>query len=41
MASANDMKAAEKMYSGFISSLKWILPVLAVITALVIIVISD
>ena len=36
MAPANDMKAAEKTYSGFTTLLKWTVPV-AGITALVVI----
>jgi len=38
---ANDMNAARSTYSSFIASLKWILPLLAVITFLVIILIAD
>ncbi len=41
MASANDMKAAEKTYSSFISNLKWTVPLIAVITAIVVILISS
>ncbi|MDN3645921.1 aa3-type cytochrome c oxidase subunit IV [Pontixanthobacter aestiaquae] len=41
MASANDMKAAEKTYSAFIANLKWTVPVIAVITAIVVILISN
>ena len=38
--STNDMKSAEKTYSAFIDNLKWIVPVLCVITLLVILIIS-
>jgi len=41
MASANDMKAAEKTYEGFISLLKWSTPAIAAITALVVILIAS
>ncbi|MXO57523.1 aa3-type cytochrome c oxidase subunit IV [Pontixanthobacter gangjinensis] len=41
MASANDMKAAEKTYNSFIASLKWSVPLLAVITLIVVILIAD
>ncbi|MCP5395841.1 MAG: aa3-type cytochrome c oxidase subunit IV [Sphingomonadaceae bacterium] len=41
MASANDMKAAEKTYAGFISSLKWSVPLLFVLTMLIIVMIAD
>ncbi len=40
MASANDMKAAEKTYGGFISTLKWTVPLIAVIVLIVVILIS-
>lgn len=40
MASANDMDAANKMYGQFISSLKWIVPLLCVITALIVVAIT-
>lgn len=40
MASANDMKAAQKTYGGFITLLKWSVPILAVLTLLVILIIS-
>lgn len=40
MASANDMKAAEKTYSSFISNIKWIIPVVALVTAIVVIAIA-
>lgn len=35
MASANDMKAAEKTYSGFISLLKWSVPAIALLVVFV------
>ncbi len=40
MASANDMQAAEKTYGGFISLLKWSVPIIAVIALLVVVLIS-
>lgn len=40
MASANDMEAAQKTYGGFIGALKWIVPLLAVITALIVVAIT-
>lgn len=40
MASSHDMNSANKMYSGFIASLKWVVPLLAVITFLVILIIA-
>jgi len=40
MASANDMKAAEKTYEGFIGLLKWSTPAIAAIVALVVILIA-
>lgn len=41
MDSANDRKAHEKTYGSFIDMLKWIVPLLAIITALVVILISN
>ena len=38
--SANDMKAHEQTYGGFISLLKWSLPVIIVITVVVVLVIA-
>lgn len=38
--STNDINAARKTYSSFIANLKWIVPVLCVITAFVVILIS-
>jgi hypothetical protein len=40
MASANDMKAAEKTYGGFITLLKWTVPITALIALFVILIIS-
>jgi hypothetical protein len=40
MASGNDMKAAERTYTGFIGLIKWSIPVLAIIVAIVILLIS-
>ena len=40
MDSANDMKAHEKTYGGFIGLLKWSVPLLAVITLIIILIIS-
>ncbi|RDC60537.1 hypothetical protein HME9302_01748 [Alteripontixanthobacter maritimus] len=39
--SANDMKAAGKTYEGFIGMLKWSVPLIAVITAVVVILIAS
>ena len=41
MDSAHDRKAHEKTYGSFIDMLKWIVPLLAIITALVVILISN
>lgn len=41
MASANDMKAHESTYASFIALLKVAVPVLAAITALIVIAISS
>ena len=40
MASANDMKAAEKTYSRFVGALKWTVPLIAVIVLFLIFLIS-
>ena len=40
MAPANDMKAAEKTYSGFIALLKWAGPITALLALLVIFLIA-
>lgn len=41
MESANDRKAHEKTYGSFIDMLKWVVPLLAIITAIVVILISS
>lgn len=41
MNSANDMKAHSKTYSSFIGMLKWAVPLLAIITLLVVILIAE
>ncbi|TMM48889.1 aa3-type cytochrome c oxidase subunit IV [Qipengyuania marisflavi] len=41
MESANDHKAHAKTYDGFIGKLKWSIPLLAVITAVVVFLISN
>jgi hypothetical protein len=41
MASANDMKAAQKTYGAFISALKFTVPALALLTLLIIVLIAD
>ncbi len=40
MASGNDMKAAEQTYSGFIGLIKWTIPVIAILVAIVLALIS-
>ncbi|WP_246204953.1 aa3-type cytochrome c oxidase subunit IV [Altericroceibacterium indicum] len=40
MMSANDMKAAEKTYEQFIGTLKWSVPLIAILVAFVVIAIS-
>ncbi|MCL4671386.1 MAG: aa3-type cytochrome c oxidase subunit IV [Sphingomonadaceae bacterium] len=40
MASGNDMKAAAKTYDGFISLLKWSVPIVALITLVVVVLIA-
>jgi hypothetical protein len=40
MASGNDMKAAEKTYSGFVGLLRWTIPIIAVLVLIVILLIS-
>lgn len=40
MASANDMKAAEKTYGSFISVLKWAVPLIAIITLIIVVMIA-
>ncbi len=39
--SSQDMKSANSTYDSFIATLKWSVPLLAVITAIVVIVIAD
>lgn len=41
MATGNDMKAHEGTYGGFINLLKWTVPFLAVLTILIIVLISE
>ncbi len=41
MQSANDMKAHSKTYGSFIGMLKWTVPLIALVTLLVVILISD
>ena len=40
MESANDMKAHQKTYGGFIGLLKWTVPLLAIVTLLIILISS-
>jgi len=40
MDSANDMKAHQQTYGGFTSLLKWSVPLLAILTLLIILIIS-
>jgi hypothetical protein len=40
MANPHDIKDAEKTYGGFIAALKWSVPLVAVLTLLVIILIA-
>lgn len=40
MASGNDIKAANQTYAGFIGMLKWSVPLIAVIAAVVVVVIQ-
>ena len=40
MESGNDMKAHSKTYGSFIGMLKWAVPVIVIITAVVVIMIS-
>ncbi|MFA6218448.1 MAG: aa3-type cytochrome c oxidase subunit IV [Erythrobacter sp.] len=40
MGSANDMKAHSSTYSSFIGMLKWVVPALALLTLLIIVLIS-
>lgn len=41
MASANDMKAAEKTYGSFITAIKWSVPALALLTLLIVVLIAE
>ncbi len=41
MASGNDMKAHAGTYSNFIAKLKWMVPLLVIITMLVVVIIAD
>lgn len=41
MASPHDINNATKTYDRFIASLKWIVPLLAIITLVVVILIAD
>ena len=41
MGSANDMQAANRTYASFITLLKWSIPVIAIIAALVVVLISS
>ncbi|WEK47628.1 MAG: aa3-type cytochrome c oxidase subunit IV [Candidatus Andeanibacterium colombiense] len=41
MASANDMKAAQQTYDGFIAVVKYSVPVIALITALVVVLLAS
>lgn len=40
MASGNDMRAAEETYSGFIGLLKWSVPLIVIVTAVVVLLIA-
>ena len=41
MASGNDMKAHLVTYDGFIAKIKWMVPAIALIAALIVIAIAD
>ncbi len=41
MASGNDMKAHQGTYGGFISLLKWSVPILALIALIVVLIIAS
>lgn len=41
MASSNDLKSAEKTYGNFIGALKWAVPLVALITLIIVILISS
>lgn len=38
---SHDMKSAEKTYGGFINLLKWSVPLLAILTLVIIVLISE
>jgi len=38
---SHDMKSAEKTYGSFIGLLKWTVPVLAILTLIILVLISD
>lgn len=40
MASGKDIKAAEKTYDGFLALLKWSVPLIAIITFIVVVIIA-
>ncbi|WP_343808414.1 aa3-type cytochrome c oxidase subunit IV [Alteraurantiacibacter aestuarii] len=40
MADSQDLKAAEKTYGGFISLLKWTIPLIAILVFFVLLIIS-
>jgi hypothetical protein len=40
MASSNDLKSAEKTYGSFISLLKWSVPLIALITFVIVVLIA-
>jgi hypothetical protein len=40
MDSANEMKAHEKTYGGFIALIKWTLPLVAIVTLVVVLLIA-
>ena len=37
----NDMKAAKRTYGSFVANLKWIVPLLCVVTLIIVILIAD
>lgn len=41
MASANDMKAAERTYDSFIALLKWAVPLIAIIAMVIVTLIAS
>lgn len=41
MASSNDLKSAEKTYSSFIGILKWSVPLIALVAAIVVVLIAS